>query len=156
MTGDAANSEAGGIRIVRYEPADIDAIMEIENVSFTAPWSRQSYEELVPLDTISFWVAKDGDVVVGYALFQHIGGEMELHTLAVSTFMRRKGIAKRLMLHMMSEAKKMEVRRIFLQVRPSNAAARKMYDGLGFKVIGMRKRYYRDDGENALVMKLDI
>ena len=142
--------------IVRYDPKDLEQIMEIENSSFAAPWTKQSYEELAPLDTISFWEAKIGDEVAGYMLFQHIGGEMELHTFAVAPNFRRVGIARKLLRHMISEARVLEVRRIFLQVRPSNAPARALYDSLGFKSIGVRRKYYRDDGEDALVMKLDL
>lgn len=142
--------------IERYAPSDLDRIMEIELVSFTVPWSRESYEELSPLESIDFWVAKSGREVVGYTLFQHIMEEMELHTFAVDVNWRRRGVGRKLLNHMIGEAKKKGVLRIFLQVRPSNMNARVLYESLGFKPIGLRPNYYRDDGEAAIVMKLDL
>lgn len=144
------------IVIERFAPADIDEIMEIENVSFTSPWSRESYEELIPLETISFWVAKTAGKVAGYMLLQRMISEMELHTFAVSPDLRRRGIATKLLEHMRDEAKKAGVKFIFLQVRPTNKEARALYEKFGFKSIGMRRRYYRDNGEDAIVMKMEI
>ncbi|MFH0800499.1 MAG: ribosomal protein S18-alanine N-acetyltransferase [Pseudomonadota bacterium] len=139
-----------------YDPADLDEMMEIENLSFTAPWSRNSYEELSPLDTIHIWIAKLKKRVVGYMLFQNLGEDIELHTLAVAPALRRKGIARKLMDHMIAEGRRFGIKRIFLQVRPSNASARPFYEDLGFKPIGLRRAYYRDDGEDAMVMKLEL
>lgn len=143
------------ITIERYEPADLDRIMEIENTSFEAPWSRKSYEEVVPLDTISFWVAKSNGRVVGYMLLQKIESEMELHTFAVAPEERRKGIAIKLLERMRDEAKRSGVSSVFLQVRPSNKEARSLYGKFGFTPIGMRRRYYQNDGEDAIVMKME-
>lgn len=142
------------VEIERYGPLDLDAIMEIEVASFTAPWSRSSYEELAPLDSVDIWVARAGGRLVGYMLFQHVGSEMELHTLAVAPDMRRRGIAKRLLETMSSEAARLDVKDIFLQVRPTNGAARALYGAMGFKEVGLRRAYYKDDGEDALVLKL--
>lgn len=142
--------------IVRYTPADLDALMEIENASFTAPWSRESYEELAPLESISIWVAKTGEKLAGYMLLQHVAGEMELHTIAVAEDLRRRGIGMRLMEHMLEESRRLGVNRIFLQVRPSNAAARRLYEKFGFRAVGIRRAYYRDNFEDALVMRLEM
>lgn len=144
------------VRIVKYNPSDLDRIMEIELASFTAPWSRESYEELAPLDTINIWVAKIGDEVVGYMLFQYIAEDMELHTIAVDALHRRKGIARRLIGHMVEKAREYGVKRIFLQVRPTNVAARNLYGSFGFAPVGIRKAYYHDNGEDAMVLKMEV
>jgi len=150
--------EASGcaVTIERYAPKDIDELMAIEVRSFSAPWSRESYEELWPLESVDIWVARDGGKLAGYMLLQHIGEEMELHTLATAPEMRRRGVARRLLTHMMDEARRMGVLRIFLQVRPSNAPARALYASLGFLPVGLRRKYYKDDDEDALVLKLEI
>lgn len=142
--------------IERYVPADLDALMEIENEAFSAPWTRQSYEDLAPLESVDIWVAREGEALVGYMLLQHIGEEMELHTLAVKADRRRCGIARDLLLHMIAEAGRLGITRIYLQVRPSNAPARALYTSLGFRVIGLRHQYYQDNAENALVMRLEL
>lgn len=144
------------IRIEPYCPSDLDEIMEIENVSFTAPWPRSSYEELARLDTVNIWVAKIDTKLVAYMLIQHMSDEIELHSIAVAPEFRRQGIARKLIAHMMSEAGRLKIRKIFLQVRPSNSQARQMYEKIGFRSVGIRRSYYRDNGEDALVMRLEI
>lgn len=144
------------MEIVPFQTADLDEIMEIENVSFPTPWTRQCYLDLVPLETISFYVAKDEKAVVGYMLYQTWGDELELHSIAVSPKRRRCGIARKMIEYMMDDARSRGVRNVFLQVRPSNEAARSLYTKFGFNVIGVRKNYYRDNFEDALVMKSDL
>lgn len=144
------------LKVERYSPSDIDELMAIELRSFTAPWSKDSYEELAPLESIDIWVARAGAEMVGYMLLQHIGDEMELHTLAAKPEMRRRGVARTLLTHMIGEAKRLGIARIFLQVRPSNAPARSLYDAFGFRPVGLRRRYYKDNDEDALVLKLEI
>jgi len=134
----------------------MDELMEIENRSFTLPWSRSSYEELWPLDSIEVWIAKIGSEMVGYYLVQKVGDEAELHTFAVKPEHRRCGIGQMLLDHMMGRARKKGTLFIYLQVRPSNAPARALYDKLGFKPVGVRKRYYRDNDEDALVLRLKL
>ncbi len=144
------------MEIVPFQSSDLDEIMEIENVSFPTPWTRQCYLDLAPLETIFFYVVKDEKAVVGYMLYQAWGEEMELHSIAVSPLRRRLGIARKMIEYMMDDARSRGVKSVFLQVRPSNAAARSLYTKFGFNVIGIRKKYYRDNFEDALVMKLDI
>lgn len=144
------------IKIEKYSPSDLDRIMEIEFASFSAPWSRQSYEELAPLDTIDIWVARESGRIVGYMLFQHIAEDMELHTIAVESRSQRKGIAALLIDYMVKKAHEYGTKKIFLQVRPSNDAARNLYLKKGFVPVGIRKGYYNDNGEDALVMRLSV
>ena len=156
MTASAERADAKRLGIERYAPSDIEELMAIEVRSFTAPWSRSSYEDLAPLESIDIWVARSGSEMAGYMLLQHIGDEMELHTLAAKPEMRRCGVARALLNHMLAEADRLGVLRIYLQVRPSNAPARSLYDSFGFKPIGLRRNYYKDDNEDALVLKLEL
>lgn len=142
--------------IVPYYPADLNEIMEIENRSFSAPWSRNSYEELYVLDSVDIWVARIGDELVGYMLLQYQADEMEVHTFAVKPERRREGIGTKLMDHAMDEARGRGVKYIYLQVRPSNEAAANLYRRFGFQVAGIRHGYYHDNKEDALVMRLDL
>ena len=146
----------GEIRILSFKEADLDRIMEIENDSFASPWTRQCYLDLSPLETISFFVVKDGEELVGYMLYQVWEEEMELHTIAVDPERRRQGIARKMIAFMKEDATARAVERIFLQVRPSNEAARSLYQSFGFNVIGVRRGYYRDNLEDAFVMRLDM
>ena len=151
-----SSEDKAHIEIVPFHEADLDEIMAIEDVSFSAPWSRQSYLDLAPLDTISFFVVKQDDRVVGYMLYQTWEEEMELHTIAVDPNHRREGVGRRMLEYLLSDATTRGVERVFLQVRPSNVAARTLYTQFGFYVIGVRHHYYRDNYEDALVMRRDL
>lgn len=140
--------------IVRYEPSDLDAMMEIEDVSFAAPWTRKSYEEVIALDTVEVWVAKIAGEIVGYMLLQYVAEEMELHTFAVKPGHRQMGIGMRLLDYMLLRAEERCVGNIFLLVRPSNEVAKSLYEKLGFKNVGIRLGYYQDNGEDAILMRL--
>lgn len=144
------------LSIKPFKANDLDAIMEIENRSFTMPWSRNSYEELWPQEAIQIWVGWLGRELAGYYLMQSVEQEQELHTFAVKPELRRRGIGRRLLTHMLDRARGLGVRNIYLQVRPSNAAAKALYASLGFVAIGIRRNYYRDDSEDALVMCLNL
>lgn len=152
----ALKKENEEIRIVPFEEGDIDQIMAIEVESFTAPWSRQSYLEIAPLDSVQFFVVKKDDKVIGYMLYQMWFEEMELHTIAVASDERGRGISTMMIEHLLKDAKSRNTKRIFLQVRPSNEAARGLYKKFGFETVGIRHRYYRDNFEDAFIMKLEI
>jgi ribosomal-protein-alanine N-acetyltransferase len=152
MAADAAE----GLVIEPFKLGDIEALMEIENASFTLPWSQDSYEQLWPLESIEIWVARLQGELAGYYLTQRVAEEMELHTFAVKPTLRRRGIGRALMDHMISGARGRGVRFVFLQVRPSNEDARRLYERLGFVGVGTRKAYYRDNDEDAIVMRLAV
>ena len=140
------------VNIVPFKPDDLDQMMEIEVRVFATPWSRQSYEELYPLDTIQIWVAKIDDEIVGYLLYQFFGDEMELHSIAVKPEFQNRGIGALLMEHVLVRASLLGISRIYLLVRPSNEAAKRLYARFGFNVVGVRRNYYWDNSENALIM----
>jgi ribosomal-protein-alanine N-acetyltransferase len=131
---------------------DLDELMVIELDSFTAPWSKKSYEEVLALDTVSGFVARAGGEMVGYMLTQSIVGEMELHTFAVKSSWRRRGIGKRLIEYMIEDARKRGIKDIFLLVRVSNLAARTLYEKMDFHSVGIRRSYYHDNLEDAAIM----
>ena len=133
-------------------PSDIDEIVAIENKSFPVPFSRELFKAMLGMPPFEGFTAKENDKIVGYIIFSHITNEMELLTVAVDEAFRRKGIAKALVMEMLLAAKNGGVQSIFLEVRPSNAAARALYKGLGFLETGIRRGYYQDNGEDAIVM----
>lgn len=141
------------ISISSFDPVDIDQIVEIENVSFKAPWSRDSFLQLSGWSDFSFLVAKDDGKVVGYAIYHGLKEEFDLHNLAVHPDFRKKGIGSALMKKVIDDAQKNDTLEIYLQVRESNDEAKKLYSKFGFKVIGKRARYYSDNQEAAFIMK---
>lgn len=140
------------IRILPFSTDDLDCVLKIENSVYTLPWSRESYTELLLLDSTRMWVAKRDATLVGYMLYQMSPQEFELHTIAVAPNMQRRGIGKQLLERLLMEAQRSRIARIFLQVRPSNRAAFELYRAFDFHVVGVRKKYYQDNLEDAYVM----
>lgn len=131
--------------------ADIPFVAAIEADSFTEPWSAQSFRsELADNKPSAYLVARVDGAVVAYAGVWVILDEAHITTLAVDKNYRRCGIAAQLLETLLDKSYQMGARRILLEVRPSNDAARRLYEKLGFIVSFVRKRYYFD--EDGLVM----
>lgn len=132
---------------------DVSAAAEIEHEVDPDPWPAEQFSELLDL-TVGFgWVGEDPPGrVVGYVLGWVVGDEAELANLVVAPDHHRRGIGARLMRRFLDDAAERGARKVYLEVRESNAAARSMYEGHGFRVVGRRKGYYRNPLEDALVM----
>ncbi len=132
--------------------ADLPQIMEIERASFSVPWSEKGMAwELAERDTV-FNAAASGEEVWGFAILRCFGDEGELYNLAVREERRGQGVGKRLLQKSLRDAASRGVRRVFLEVRKSNLAARSLYKSCGFTVCGERKGYYEDPSEDATLM----
>ncbi|MFQ5809062.1 MAG: ribosomal protein S18-alanine N-acetyltransferase [Armatimonadota bacterium] len=145
--------------IDRATLADLDAILAVERVCFSTPWTREAFvRELAREDDVALYVAaRDGDEIVGYAGMWVLPVEAHLCTIAVAPRWRRKGLGKRILLHMIEEAVRRGAERIVLEYRVSNLAAHSLYMKYGFRLLGVRKNYYRDGltREDAIVASLD-
>lgn len=136
--------------------SDLDAVLEIERVSFSTPWSRESFHNLMRRSDASLWVAVVDTTVVGYAVLWYVAHEAELGNVAVATGWRRRGLGRWLLDWALSEARERGVERIFLEVRFSNRGAQELYERCGFVQVGLRRRYYRSPVEDARVMCVDL
>ena len=133
---------------------DLDQVLAIERVSFVTPWTRAAFcYEIEQNKVARCTVMHVGDRVVGYLCLWEIGHEIHITNLAVHPEWRRRGVGRRLLAFAMAESKARGVTLAFLEVRPSNAQAVKLYESLHFQVIGRRTGYYFDTGEDALVME---
>ncbi len=141
---------------VRIEPmrtADLPEVEAIERASFTTPWPPNAYRsELEDNRLASYLVARIGDRVVAYAGMWLMVDEAHITTFAVHPSWRRRRIGERLLLAMLDLAATRRAREATLEVRVSNLAARRLYEKYGFRPVGIRPRYYSDDGEDAIVM----
>lgn len=136
---------------------DLPPVMEIERASFPAPWTTGMFRQQLRLDDIAVnLVIETGGRVVGYAVSWLTFDEMHLLSIAVIPSERRRGYASRLLDEVIRRGARMGVGTVILEVRTGNVAARKFYEERGFTVIGIRKRYYADTGEDAILMELDI
>ena len=136
---------------------DLDQVVAIERVAFTMPWSRGAFlYELEQNRVARCWVYRDDGEVVGYLCLWEVADEVHITNVAVRPDRRRQGIARHLLSAILSDARERRIRMVCLEVRPTNVEARGLYESFGFRVVGRRKGYYYDTGEDALVMEAQL
>lgn len=143
--------------ISAMEGSDIDAVMEIERVSFRAPWSRNVFLEELEREWARVDVVRDvnsGDVVA-FANYWLVVDELHILNIATHPQQRRSGHATRLLAHMIEIARAGACRLMTLEVRRSNAIAQRLYRRFAFRAVGVRPNYYAEDQEDAIVMLLE-
>jgi ribosomal-protein-alanine N-acetyltransferase len=140
----------------RLELADLDAIQAIEQVSYPAPWSRAMFVgELTKPTARSLGAVTDEDVLVGYLILSCYVDAWHVMNVAVAPGHRRRGIASALLERLFAETAGDARRGYTLEVRVSNTAAIALYERFGFRPSGVRRGYYTDNREDALIMWRD-
>jgi ribosomal-protein-alanine N-acetyltransferase len=132
----------------------IDAVLAIEEASFTNPWTRAMYLTELGNRSVSFcFLARDrSGQAIGFCSFWRVLDELHINNLAVLPEHRRLGVASRLLAFVLQEGARMGARRATLEVRVSNAPARLLYERFGFTVAGIRRDYYTNPVEDALIL----
>ncbi|MCR4436221.1 MAG: ribosomal protein S18-alanine N-acetyltransferase [Clostridiales bacterium] len=134
----------------------LDEVMEVENLCFKIPWSRNSFiEELTGNKFAMYFTAGVNGKIVGYAGMWKVFDEGHITNVAVHPEFRRSGVGSALIEYLIETAKENGIARMTLEVRRSNLAAQKLYRKYGFKECGTRKAYYADNSEDALIMWKD-
>jgi ribosomal-protein-alanine N-acetyltransferase len=132
---------------------DLPAVHDIERASFAVPWPDDAYRNEIRTNRLaSYVVARLGDEVVGFAGIWVMVDEAHVTTFAVDPRFRRRGVGERLLLALLDLSVERQAREATLEVRLSNLPARKLYEKYGFRPVGIRPRYYSDNGEDALIM----
>jgi ribosomal-protein-alanine N-acetyltransferase len=148
-----------GITVDLMKKADMDQVMEIEQSSFSMPWSRNLFLSEFRSPGVSTLLVALADrpvrTVVGYLIFWFVADEMHILNLAVTPAHRRSGIARKLVIAGIKRAYQKGAKRAFLEVRTSNYPAQKLYSDLGFTGISVRRDYYEAPVEDAVVMTLE-
>lgn len=147
------------VRITLMTPADIPAVLTIENESHLEPWGKESFLSEMERAHSQLWTARrtrGDDAVLGYICFWIVADELQILNLAVAVRCRRQGIGRRLLHQAMLLGDAAGVRVAVLEVRKSNAAARKLYAGMGFQSVGERPDYYGVVREPAVLMELNL
>lgn len=132
---------------------DIPAVHEIERRSFATPWPSYAFEQEITGNRMaSYLVARAGDRVVGFAGIWLMVDEAHITTFGVDPDWRRQGVGLQMLMAVEELARRVNARRLTLEVRVSNGPAQALYQRFGFAVVGRRQRYYTDNGEDALIM----
>lgn len=132
---------------------DIDAVLAIEEASFTNPWTRAMYlAELEHKDVARIVLAKDHARVIGFCSFWLVQNEIHINNLAVLPEHRRRGAASAILRRVLADCARAGAQRAMLEMRRSNDAARQLYERLGFRVAGLRRGYYSHPTEDAVVL----
>jgi len=144
-------------RLVRMQDSDLAEVMAIENAIYTHPWTRGNFGDSLRAG-YQCWTWRLGTELVGYFVLLAAAGESHLLNLSVAGARQRAGHGSELLREAMQLARNRGAQRIFLEVRPSNLAAKALYGRFGFREISVRPGYYpADEGrEDALVLTLAL
>ncbi len=135
---------------------DVAAVARIEKMSFSLPWSETSFLSETHKPRALPRVAVIDDTIVGYICSDYVGYECHILNLAVHPDYRKKGIATSLVEYILEQLRLKACRFLYLEVRASNYAAKKLYQSFDFKIVGTRKNYYVGPVEDAVIMMLEI
>ena len=139
--------------IRQAEERDIAAIETLEQQCFAVPWTYDSLYHDVMHNKLAFYIVAEADgVLCGYVGIWKIVDEGHITNVAVAPDYRRRHIARAMLEVLIETCGQSGITSYTLEVRVGNAAARKLYEGLGFADAGVRKGYYEDNGEDALIM----
>jgi ribosomal-protein-alanine N-acetyltransferase len=145
------------LAIRSMQDADIAQVLRIERASYGFPWTEGIFRDCLRVN-YTCRVAEIGVVTVGYGILSVAAGEAHLLNLCIGDAYRCRGIGRRLLAHLLLAAANGGAREAFLEARPSNISAIRLYQSLGFTQIGMRRGYYQavEGREDAIVLKRRI
>ena len=154
----AVNKASQPSLIQPLTPADLDAVMEIERLSFRTPWLRQAFEEEMARSWARVEVLHDSFTgrPVAFADYWLVADELHILNIATHPEARRQGHGARLLRHILEVARRASYKTVALEVRRSNLAAQALYRHFEFQQVGVRARYYEDNDEDAIVMTLRL
>lgn len=148
--------EKDGIIFRKMDFNDINGVVQIESRSFSSPWTAAMFNEELNNPIAFYIVAVIEQEIVGYAGMWLIIDEAHITNIAVDPKYRRRNIATEMIRLLIEKAREMNIKAMTLEVRSCNFQAIELYKRFGFKTEGFRKGYYREDGDDALIMWLTL
>ena len=131
---------------------DLEQVVEIENRLFSDPWTKECFFTFLTKENTMFFVIEEKEKILAYCSMQTVLDEGDILNVAVSPDRQREGIGYFLVDSMLKMAEMIGIHIVHLEVREGNGTARRLYERLGFKEDGLRKNYYTDPTENAVLM----
>jgi len=148
------SAEPGDVTVRAAREEDLTAIHAIERASFGDPWALEGFRDLLDHPRAKMEVAIDASgELLGYAVAWYVADESEIANIAVAPDARRRGVGALLLDRILRAAAEFGAMTVFLEVRESNEAARKLYESRKFEIAGRRTQYYRKPDEDALIMR---
>jgi len=139
----------------RMRRSDLDQVLDLERQLFASPWSREMFEEeLEEKRHVLALVIEDRKSIAGYLIAYFVADEVHIANIGTAPGLQRRGIGERMMQNLLARARENGFTLAHLEVRRSNRAAITLYEKLGFKIVGVRKNYYEQEQEDALLMTL--
>jgi len=136
--------------------ADLDKVVAIEKASMPSPWSKELFEEELKRSQANYFVIEEDGALAGYVGYWEAPQEAHIITVAMAPAFRKRGLGKRMMDHFLAYAAQKGARLATLEVRESNLAGRRLYEKCDFRMVAIRKKYYSDNQEDAVVMIREI
>lgn len=145
------------LRIRAMTEADVPAVIAIERAAYQFPWSETIFRDCVRVGYVCRLV-ESGTLPIGYGVMSMGAGEAHVLNLCIRPEFRSLGVGRRMLEHLLDRARLAQMHDVFLEVRPSNITAIRLYQTLGFEPIGVRRGYYQAVGgrEDAAVLKLEL
>lgn len=143
------------MRVERMTEAHLDGVAELERLCFSEPWSREALKLLLGDEAVGFVCVSDGQVLA-YGGMLLAPGEGQVTNVAVHPDARRRGMGNAIVRAMIKDARERGLTQLVLEVRISNEAAITLYERVGFYRAGVRRRFYRNPTEDAIVMLADV
>lgn len=149
------------ISVIRMHEEHVPLVFKLDQNSFALPWSERSYLFEIRENNTSIPLAAvqtnedQGEHLAGFIVVWTVEDEAHIGTIAVDKDFRRQGIAQKLIFAALQEARERGAEKVYLEVRAGNLPARSLYQKLGFVDFDLRKKYYSDNQEDAVIMLLD-
>ncbi len=140
------------IEFRKIQEADLTEVCRLEEETFSMPWHRQDFADMIEQDHLLYIVAIFDKIIVGGCGLREIVGEGEITNVAISSEYRNQGFGAKMLAYLLKEGCEMGITAFTLEVRRSNAAAIHLYEKLGFTAEGIRKDFYEKPCEDAVIM----
>lgn len=148
------------IRVRKMVPDDLEEVLDLQKRSFAHPWSAELFKREMTHDWSTILVAFEdqpsGGALAGFLIFWLVHDELHILNLATAPEFRRRGVGRALLEHTLTTGRAHKCAMATLEVRRSNEPAIALYRSYDFRAVGIRPNYYVDEGEDAIVMVVDL
>ena len=150
------DSQGGRFEFRPMREEDIEIVYDLDKIISPAPWSRQAFYNELENSKADSYVVTEADKIIAYAVIWWISDELHIGTIGTAREFRHQGIASRILSNVFAKAHCNSVKKAYLEVGESNLPALALYTKFGFNREGLRKNYYTQNRENALLMSVNL